>query len=76
MRLIASRIRACFCFLFIGLVKNDRLRVNGKKFDFDSHLVNKNRLPALNLIKGTNSREEVDDRVMVFNTAMGNQGEG
>lgn len=58
------------------MVKNDRLRVDRKEFDFDSHLVDKNRLSALDLIEGTNSGKEIDDCVVVFNSAMGNQGEG
>ena len=50
--------------------------VNGKKVDFNRHLVYEDRLAALDLVERTKPGEDVDDRVVVFDSTMGNEREG
>ncbi len=54
----------------------DWLLVNGKKVDFNRHLVYEDRLAALDLVERTNPGEYVNDRVVVFDSTMGNEREG
>jgi hypothetical protein len=57
-------------------VKVHGFRVNREKFNLHCEFVHEDRLAALKLIEGTNSREDVEDGVVVFNAVVEHQWEG